>query len=257
VRKLPFFAILWVVFLLPVSAKADSMSVNAAAQRLSKMVWYSEEYPPYNFKKDGVAAGMSVDILMAAFRRVGVKVTPKDIRIVPWNRSYKYIQKKPGTALFSMTYTPERRKIMKFVGPAVSVRVSIIAPKKADLGKITADSLSEFDIGVVRDDIGDQLIRKFPLSSESIHRKNSLKQLFYLLRSGRVDVVAYAADVFSHAVRNAGDDPADYVELMVLKEGKMGYAFHNSTDPDVLAPLQKAVDELWADGTIAKIISAY
>lgn len=240
----------------PVAAFA--MTPDEVVKKLEAIKWYSEEYPPYNFKNsDGTTAGMAVDILMTAFRKIGVGLKPADIKIVPWNRSYKFIQKKPNTALFSTTYTPERRQIMKFVGPSVPSNISVIAAKKKKLSGIKETALGSLRIGVVRDDIGDQLIRKYALSDEAIMRKNSLKQVLYLLDTGRIDAVAYAVDVFNWATKNAGGDPFSYQEILVLKKGQLGYAFHKSTDRDVLMPLQKAVDELRADGTIAKIINRY
>ena len=240
------------------SFAAQALTPEEAARKLEAMDWYSEEYPPYNFKgKDGLPTGMAVDILMAAFKKIGVSVVAADIRIVPWNRSYKYIQNKSGTALFSMTYTPEREKIMKFVGPVIPSNVSVIAPKKNKISARSVADLSKLKIGVVRDDIGDQLIRKAALSDDAIVRKNSLKQLLYLLGTGRVDAVAYATGVFSHAVKKSGGGSGRYKEVLVLKKGQLGYAFHKSTADDVLAPLQKAVDALRADGTIDKIIARY
>ena len=258
-----FFLFLWVSAALVAAVvtmprAADALSPEEAAAALEGFTWYSEEYPPYNFKGgDGRPTGMAVDILMAAFERIGVGVTPDDIKIVPWNRSYKYIQRKPKTALFSMTYTPERLAIMKFVGPSVPTNVSIIAPTEKGIGKLTAEGLGQLTLGVVRDDIGDQLLRKLALSDDAIKRKNSLRQLLFLLRTGRVDAVAYAADVFKYAMKRSGNNSGLYEEVLILEEGKLGYAFHNSTAPEVLAPLQKAIDELHADGTIKKIIARY
>jgi len=112
------------IFLLSLGAvvftPTSALTSEEAARKLEAMAWYTEEYPPYNYKgDDGLPTGISVDILMAAFKKISVRLTPEDIKIVPWNRSYKFIQKKPKTALFSMTYTPERLAIMKFVGPVV------------------------------------------------------------------------------------------------------------------------------------------
>jgi ABC-type amino acid transport substrate-binding protein len=105
----------------------ESASANQVAKQLEALHWYSEEYPPYNFAdENGVPTGMAVDILIAAFAKIGVSSTRENIDIVPWNRSYKFIQRRPGTALFSMTYTPERQKLMKFVGPSVPSNISII-----------------------------------------------------------------------------------------------------------------------------------
>lgn len=237
---------------------ALAMSAEEAARRLEALTWYSEEYPPYNFKSsNGQPTGIAVDILMAAFKKIGAKITPDDIKIVPWNRGYKYIQNKPGTALFSMTYTPERQKIMKFVGPSAPSNISVIVPKASEKNAGTAADLNKLTIGVVRDDVGDQLIRHFAVSDSAIVRKNSLKQLLYLLNTGRVDGIAYAVSVFNFAVKRSGRNPKNYRESLVLKKGQVGYAFHNATDSDVLAPLQKAIDELAADGTIDRINAKY
>ena len=69
---------------------------------------------------------------------------------------------------------------------------------------------------------------------------------------------SYSLGVFRHAVSSADEDDWDRYEVVfVLKEGHLGYAFHPSTDPDVLQHLQGAVDTLRADGSIDSIISNY
>ena len=235
-----------------------ALTEEQVARQLEAMDWYSEEYPPFNYMgKDGVPTGMAVDILLAALKKIGANIIPENFKIVPWNESYKLVQRNPGTVLFSTTYTPERQRMMKFVGPSIPVRVSIIVPKSKKIIVNDVADLSALRIGVVRDDIGDQLIRKFALSDESIAKKDSLKQLSHYFARGRVDAIAYATSVFSYSVKNSGQDPAQYEEALVLKEGQLGYAFHNSTSPEVLAPLQRAIDGLRADGTIDKIIASY
>ena len=239
------------------TATTQAASLDEAVAELEAMTWYSEEYPPYNYEVDGEVVGISTDILLAAFEKIGANISRKDIRIIPWNRGYKFIQTRPGTALYSMTYTEERLKSMKFVGPAVPTRVSVIAPKSTQISADTPADLDGLKIGVVRDDVGDQLLLKVLGNDTNVSRKNSLKQLMYLLHSGRIDAVSYSAGVFQHAARKAGDDPGLYEEVFVLEEGQLGYAFHNATDPAILVPLQKAVDELSADGTVERIISTY
>ena len=235
-----------------------ALTDEQAARQLEAMDWYSEEYPPFNYMgKDGVPAGMAVDILLAALKKIGANIAPEDFKIVPWNESYKRVQRNPGTVLFSTTYTPERQRMMKFVGPSIPVRVSIIVPKSKNIIVKDVADLSALRIGVVRDDIGDQLIRKFALSDESIAKKDTLKQLSHYFARGRVGAIAYATSVFSYSVKNSGQDPTQYEEALVLKEGHLGYAFHNSTSPEVLAPLQRAIDGLRADGTIDQIIARY
>ena len=46
-----------------------------AAKKLEEMSWYTEEYPPYNFaSEDGTPTGITVDILLAAFKKMNVKI---------------------------------------------------------------------------------------------------------------------------------------------------------------------------------------
>ena len=190
-------------------------------------------------------------------QRLGAKLRPEDIKIIPWNRSYKFIQRKPNTALFAMTYTKERQKIMKFVGPAAPSNVAIIAPV-AKARKINFKSILKSQrIGVVRDDIGDQLLRRLAVSEEVIVRKNSLKQLLYLLKAERLDAVAYAASVFKFAVKRAGGRASSYRNVYTLQNAQVGYAFHKSTDDAVLSYLQKAIDDLRERGVVETIINKY
>jgi len=252
------FTILLIGIVLLSAESADAMTDQEAARKLEAMDWYSEEYPPFNYLgEDGVPTGMAVDIMLAALKKVGAHMSPTAFKIVPWNVSYGLVQRKPGTVLFSTTYTPERQRMMKFVGPSVPVRVSVIVAKDKHIVIKDPIDLASLKIGVVRDDIGDQLIRQFALSDESIARKDSLRQLYHYLERGRVDAIAYATDVFSYFLRKTGLNPKLYEEVYVLKEGHLGYAFHKSTPPEILEPLQRAIDELHDDGTIAQIIDRY
>lgn len=241
---------------LPVSVSA--MSVEDAAEKLQEITWYTEEYPPYNFTgEDGVPTGMTVDILLAAFKKINADITASDLKITSWNRSYKYVQERPGTALFSMTYTPEREEIVTFVGPAMPLAISVIAPKSKNIVAERPLGLRQLRIGAVKNDIGDQLITKQLKDKEVIRRVNSAEQLYTLLKAEKVDVVVYSVDVFNTVIQKSGGDTKLYEEILVLNEGKVGYAFHKSTDPEVLVHLQQAIDELRADGTIDNIISGY
>ena len=240
------------------SPLAHALTQQEAAKQLESLDWYTEDYPPYNFEgKDGKPTGMAIDILMEAFKRLEVGIKAEDIKIVPWNRSYKYIQTRPGTALFSMNQTPEREKIMQFVGPSIPSEVGIIAPKNRRVSISDESDLSRYNIGVVRDDIGDQLVNQLDINKDVIKRKNSLKQILFLLKVGKVDVVSYATDVFLDSVKRSGGNSSEYEVVYSLRKGHMGYAFHQAVDPEVLAPLQQTIDELRAEGVIDRIIQSY
>lgn len=237
---------------------AQAITSSEVVRQFEAMDWYTEEYPPYNFVgEDGVPSGIAVDILMAAFKRMNVNVPPSRIKIVPWADSYVRILRNPGTALFSMTYTPERLKFMKIIGPSVQSSVSIIALKKNKVSIKSEADLRRLMVGVIRDDIGDQLVRKFAISDSFVIKTKSVEKLTRLLLGGRVDVVVYATEVFNHAVKRFGGNVDDYESVYTLQKGKMGYAFHEETDIEVLNRLQSTIDAMWAEGIVDKITNKY
>ena len=226
---------------------------------IEEMHWVTEQYPPYNYRddRDGQLKGITVDILMEIFKKVGIHKTRQDIPILPWARSYHQLLKEPGTALFSTTYTVERLQLFKFIGPILPTRVSLLAKKSEGLTVTSVADMNKLRIGVIRQDIGDQLVRALGVSDQAIKRSNYAKNMVKKIHRGRLDAIAYAEDIAKYQFKLANIDPNDYEVVYVLQRSHMGYTFHKSTDPRILEPLRKALDELRADGTVDKIIANY
>jgi ABC-type amino acid transport substrate-binding protein len=234
------------------------ISTSLSAQTLAETQWMTEQYPPYNFKGDnGQAKGITVDLLLAMIKKAGGTVDRKALRILPWARSYRTLEMDPNTALFSMTYTPEREKLFDFVGPIVSSHVSLIAKKDRHLKIKNVTDINKLKVGVIRDDIGDQLVVKAGVADKHIQRSAKSENMIKKLAAGRVDVIAYDPIVTSYLMKKAGMDPSQYAPVYTLKAGKMGYAFYKGTDPAMLKSLQNALDALKADGTLQKIKNEY
>lgn len=242
------------LMLLPVAL----LSLSSTAQTVEETRWMSEEYPPYNYvDDDGVPKGVTFDILLKVFDKVGAKVDPKAIEFLPWARSYRAVQSDPATALFSMTYTPEREQLFDFVGPIIPSIIGVIAKKEKALKITDAAGLNTIKIGAIRDDIGDQLLRGAGVQDAAIDLSSSSEHMLKKLDSGRIDAIAYGTDIASWLLKKMQLDPNAYETVYVLKEGKMGYAFRKGTDPALLKKLQTALDELRADGSIEAISATY
>ena len=247
-----------VVIVVLSAAVASAEPFDEAAQ-IEGMFWMTEQYPPFNYldEHDGQLKGVTVDVLMEIFKKIGVGLAHADLKVLPWAQSYNDLLTKPNTALFSMTYSTERLQLFKFVGPIIPTQVSIIAPRSKKLTIRSKEDLKGLKIGVIRDDIGDQLIRDFGAEDDWIERKDSLDGLLDMLHEGRLDVVAYAEDVARFQFTLSGIDPNEYEIVHMLQQSHMGYAFHKATDSRVLEPMRKALDELRVDGTITRIHRKY
>lgn len=74
----------------------------------------TEEWPPYNFLKDGTLKGFSTELVQQL-----LAVIDKDyeILLLPSARSVAALNKRPRTLMFSMFRTPKRESQYKWIGP--------------------------------------------------------------------------------------------------------------------------------------------
>ncbi|THF63451.1 substrate-binding periplasmic protein [Pseudothauera rhizosphaerae] len=231
-------------------------SAHAQDRSLEELQWISEEYAPYNFSENGVAKGIAVDVLVKMWEVLGVPRSAADVRILPWARGYRMAQEQPGTCLFSMTITPERRQLFAFVEPLVDTSVTIVAPTAKQLRVAAAKDLDALTIGVVRDDIGEQALHSAGIKSALV-RTDSARSLVRMLEGGRFDAISYGLDTALWNMKLEGIDTAGYKAVFTVREGIMGYACHKDIDPALLARLQGALDKLLADGSVERIKRQY
>jgi polar amino acid transport system substrate-binding protein len=241
------------------STVSAEQPIEEKRRAVEEMEWMVEQYPPFNFvdAEDGKLKGITVDILMKMFERTGVNLTRKDMKVLPWANAYKKLQNKPNTALYSTTYTEDRLKIFKFVGPIVPSQVSIIAKKDKSLEINSIEDMNQLKIGVVREDIGEQLLKSLGVRESAIKGSNKVGFLVNKLHKGKLDAIAYAEDIAKFQFKLEGIEFNQYEVIYVLHASAMGYTFHKSADLAVIDFLQKALDELKADGTVDEIVATY
>ena len=247
------------LFVLPYTGRAAADPSPAVLARIEGLNWITEQYPPFNFTdtESGKVTGITVDVLLEMFGRMGVKLSQASFKVYPWTRGYRLAQKQPGTALFSMTYTDERAKLFKFVGPIVPTRVSVIAKKSRGISISDPSDLEGLKIGVIRDDVGDLLLREMGIDQAGIVHKADADGIVRMLYRDRLDAIAYAEDIVRHQTRLAGLDPAECEPVYLLKASEMGYAFHRDTEQEIVDALQATLDAMRSDGTVDRIRSAY
>lgn len=256
-----FLAVLLLWMMISASVVADNHLTDPmqVARVLENLNWITEEYPPFNYQdpKTGEITGAAVETLSLIFAKLGVSSENINLKIYPWARGYHKVLNDPGTVLFSTTYTIDRLKQMKFVGPVAPNVVAVIAAKSSQLSIKSVEDLNRLKIGVVRDDIGEQLLISQGVKPEAIDRLNSGLSMVKKLASGRIDAVGYAHSTTQILFKTANINPDDFEIVYVLKESAMGYAFHQSTDERILEPMRKALEELIEDGTLAQLQAKY
>ena len=101
-----------------------------SAQTVDDLTFITEDYPPFNFERDGKRQGIAVDALAEMLALAGARKTRADIKVWPWARGYETALKEKNTVLFSTTRTEAREGLFKWVGPIMPSRIVLVAKKK-------------------------------------------------------------------------------------------------------------------------------
>ncbi|MCW8885835.1 MAG: transporter substrate-binding domain-containing protein, partial [Motiliproteus sp.] len=235
------------------------VSIFASAESSEQPIrWISEHYPPYNFQDEGGnPRGMSVEVVTHLWDVLKLSPSQRKIEFLPWARGYGIVQRQTASVLFSTTYTPQRLELFAFVGPVFPIRVAIISPRSRALSILNIDQLNQLRIGVVRRDIGEQLLLEQGVDKKAIVSTNSVNQLIKLLKADRVDGIAYAEGVTRWTMDKQGVDFQDYESVYTLLEGKLGLAFNKDTDKKLLGRIQREIELMENQGTLERISDRY
>ncbi|MGM0785640.1 MAG: substrate-binding periplasmic protein [Pseudomonadota bacterium] len=232
--------LLWVACLmLPMTAAAE----------LSSLTFITEEYPPYNYQRDGQPEGIAVELLERILTRTDTPRDRHDIQFYPWARGYDMALTEPNTVLFSTTRTEQRESLFQWVGPIATDRVSLIARRDADIHLDDLEALidSDYRVAVIREDIGAQRLHEAGVPDSRIQVAMSNDSALHMLERGRVDLWAYGEDVAFWMMEQKGLSQSDFEAILPISESDLYFALHRDTDPTLVATLQNALDRLRAD----------
>lgn len=234
--------------------------VPAHSQTIDDLTFITEDYPPFNFERDGKRQGIAVDTLAEMLALAGAKKSRADIKVWPWARGYETAQKEKNTVLFSTTRTEAREHLFKWVGPIMPSRIVLVAKKKRGIRITSVGDINtaRYKVGVVREDIGGQLLDKMGAGKERLVLANSGVSLAKMLQADRIDLWAYGAPVIMWNLKELGFHAADYEEVFTLTESQHYYfAVNKETDDALVARLQAALEQVKSSGRFAEIVARY
>ncbi len=218
----------------------------------------TEDWKPYNYEKDGIVQGISTDIFVLMLEKIGSKQGRKDIKIYPWIRAYKKIQKTPNSILFTTTRTQEREKIFKWVGPIFVMQFNIYAMKNRNIKISSFEDIRNYQIGTLRGDVTeDLLIKKTGMNISMFQRANKNLLITKMLSVRRVDLAVYSEDTLITTTQEAGINIDEIEPVFILDKKSMYYAFHKDTPDSVIAKFQSIFDSLKENGKVAEIFQSY
>ncbi|MEM7377485.1 MAG: ABC transporter substrate-binding protein [Pseudomonadota bacterium] len=242
---------------LAASAALPFVGQARGADGLASLKFMTEEYPPYNYAENGQLRGISVDVVVEMFARVDSGHARSSIDMLPWARGYNLTLQRGGHALFSTTRTADREELFKWVGPFVPTVVGLTAHRDRKLNVDTLEDLFQLRIGVVKDDVGQLLLKAVGFPEQRMEVVVSNDQNYRKLVAGRLDAIAYETEVTRWGLQQMNVNPDDYEVVHELKRSDLYLALHRQTPEAIVAELQGAFDSMVADGTYQAILSGY
>lgn len=229
-------------FIVLFGAIFSSILMPASLENIQIM---TEEYPPYNYLGDnGMVTGIAVDTLVAAYKQAGITLNLEQIEIKPWPRAYRQLQASNQHMLFSMTRTPSRERLFKWVGPISKTKITLIAKKSSHIKILTAQDLKGYIIGGILDDIGVQLVRDLINFDANILTTPHAKSLARMLDLNRIDLWAYEENTAKYFFERNNLNADLYESVYTLSEAELFFAFGLKTEDKIIERLQRALDEI-------------
>ena len=227
------------------------------AQSINDITFITEQYPPYNFEKDGQLQGIAIELIEAVFEQVQSGQTREDVNLWPWSRGYDTTLSTPNHCLFSTTRTEAREPLFAWVGPISPTVIGLTARKDGNVAINSVEEVSNYGVGVIGDDIGEQLLANQGIDHKNLERVRSTLQNIQKLNRNRIQLISYEVNVLSWEIKSNDFDPSDYEVAHVLQEAELYIACNKETSPEVLQTMQAAFDTIASTGQHQQILDNY
>ncbi len=205
---------------------------------------FTEEYPPYNYTKEGKVQGVNTRLLLRAADRAGLDLTREDISVLPWARAYNTALNNADTCVYTTMRTPKREPHFRWIGPLVNTEKVLMSAGNSRLEIHSVKEVRRYTVGVVIDDVCRDILRNKGVPEEKIEpAPSALSNLRKLVR-GRVDLVAYDELTLRYVAKENGINPDSLHSEHVLGKGDHYLACNPDTNATALRRLQEALEKL-------------
>ncbi len=229
----------------------------ASASELPKFNIFTEDWSPYQFEKNGVLKGISVDVLEELLVAIGSSQSRKDFKVAPWARGYFFLQHTPHSILFLTTKTKARSSLFKWVGPVFQNSTYLFAKKSRSIKITSVDELSKYRIGSILNDVGEHYLFELGVQEKKLHRASNSINNLQMLNLDRIDMVVDNMENLKANADATGISINNYEPVMILATEDVSYAFHLNTPDWIISRFQIEFDSLVSSGKLDKIYDKY
>ena len=227
-----------------VSSAADLTTVEAGKLTMAT----NATFPPYEMTTDsGEIEGIDVDTAKAIAEKLGLELQVDDMEFDAALLSVQ--QGKADIVMAGVTVTDERKAVMDFSDSYATGIQSIIVPNDSDIA--SPDDLADKKIGTQRGTTG-YIYCSDDFGEDSVVAYDSGLTAVQALNNGQVDaVVIDNAPATEYVAANPG------LKVLDTSYAEEDYAIGMAKGSALEDAVNKALEELKADGTLQAIVDKY
>jgi len=218
-----------------------------ATGTISSLTFYTVELPPFNYVENGTLQGISIDLLEAITEKMGTRVSPDQIHLVPWTEGYQAALTRKNMVLFSTARLPERESSFKWAGPIYTDRKVLFArPDRGIVIRSPAD-LKGLRIGVIKDDFVMQQLLDAGVNQSQLVQETNASALVKQLGSGEIDCWGYGETPGRYFARQLTGNADAFRVVYEFPAVPAYYAFSRDVPDATVQSFQQALDTLKTD----------
>jgi polar amino acid transport system substrate-binding protein len=217
----------------------------------------TEEFPPFSYTENGEITGASTEIVRATLAKAGIQA---NIRVYPWARAYWMASEQKNVLIYTLARTPEREELFKWIGPIVPpIRAALFKLKKrTDIVLTSLDDAKQYDIGVVKNDGGHQILLQYGFEDKkNLFPVTKGEQNIQKLLAERIDLFFSDSLFVMMKTKELGLPVEQIEEVFLAMEVENYMAFSEQTSDELVERVRTAFEQLKADGTVEAIIDTY
>ncbi|ASP40789.1 amino acid ABC transporter substrate-binding protein [Bacterioplanes sanyensis] len=227
------------------------------AQADNKLFLFTEQFPPYNMTLDGrpfahdaeEIGGLCTDMVKEIIQKVPYEVK---IKLRNWSFGLDRVKRKPNHGIYCAARTEEREAWFEWVGPLTNIGWTLFSQPESNITLNSLADAKKYEIGGYKGDVMTNYLLEqgFNVSVINNDALNPRR-----LQLGQIDL--WVSDELAGPYTASDAVNMDPRKVLTFKNTPLYLALNKDTDPKMVAALQKAAQELIADGTFAAIENLY
>ena len=226
-----------------------AQSPAAPAMPTKIVIGLDDNFPPMGFRNEkNELVGFDISMAQEATRRMGIEA---EFKPIDWSAKEAELNGKRVDMLWNgLTITEERKKNIAFTSPYMENHQIIVVPRSSTIK--TKAELADKVVGIQDGSSAIDAVQRDPIAASFKELKKFGDNVTALmdLSTGRLDAVVLDEVVGRYYTAKRPDDYAVLEDNFGTEEYGVGL---RKDDSALLAGLQKALDEMKADGSAARI----